>query len=75
MAGKKRFTPVALLLGVSLACLLVPGASGLAQAPDFPTRPITFVVGFAPGGGADVFARALDGNLYHPWWNGTWDHP
>jgi putative tricarboxylic transport membrane protein len=33
--------------------------SASPQAPDFPTRPITFVVGFAPGGGADVFARAL----------------
>jgi tripartite-type tricarboxylate transporter receptor subunit TctC len=25
----------------------------------YPTRPITLVVGFAPGGGADVFSRAL----------------
>ncbi|MFB3816813.1 MAG: tripartite tricarboxylate transporter substrate binding protein [Candidatus Methylomirabilales bacterium] len=43
---------------VALAALL----AGLAAAqgrPDFPTRPITFIVGFAPGGGADVFARAL----------------
>ena len=22
----------------------------------------------------DVFARALDGNLYHAWWDGSWDH-
>jgi hypothetical protein len=22
----------------------------------------------------DVFGRALDGNLYHAWWDGTWDH-
>lgn len=22
----------------------------------------------------DVFARALDGYLYHAWWDGTWDH-
>jgi tripartite-type tricarboxylate transporter receptor subunit TctC len=50
---------MALLLGVSVAGLLVPGGSGRAQTPDFPTRPITFVVGFAPGGGADVFSRAL----------------
>ncbi|HEV8662571.1 MAG TPA: tripartite tricarboxylate transporter substrate binding protein [Candidatus Methylomirabilis sp.] len=59
MARKRLFTPVALLLGVLLAGLLVPRGSGRAEAPDFPTRPITFVVGFSPGGGADVFARAL----------------
>lgn len=22
----------------------------------------------------DIFARAVDGNLYHAWWNGSWDH-
>jgi hypothetical protein len=22
----------------------------------------------------DVFARALDGNLHHAWWDGSWDH-
>ncbi len=22
----------------------------------------------------DVFARALDGNIYHAWWDGSWDH-
>lgn len=25
-------------------------------------------------GRLDVFARALDANLYHAWWDGTWDH-
>jgi hypothetical protein len=25
-------------------------------------------------GRLDVFARALDGHLYHAWWDGTWDH-
>jgi putative tricarboxylic transport membrane protein len=51
-------------LGILTAVLLAPIVAGgpwsvAAQTRDFPTRPITFVVGFAPGGGADVFARAL----------------
>jgi tripartite-type tricarboxylate transporter receptor subunit TctC len=37
-----------------------PSAEGSGGAEtDFPTEPITMIVGFAPGGGADVFARAL----------------
>ena len=46
---------VALAAGTAL---VTPAA---AQKPrgDFPTRPITFVVGFGAGGGADVMARAL----------------
>jgi tripartite-type tricarboxylate transporter receptor subunit TctC len=49
-----------ILTGAALA-LAAAGApwSVSAQPGVFPTRPITFVVGFAPGGGADVFARAL----------------
>src|SRR5215831_19115042 len=34
-------------------------ASAYAQAPDYPRRPITFIVGFAPGGGIDTFARVV----------------
>jgi len=41
-----------------------PGTAAVATATatprdDYPTRPITFVVGFGAGGGADVMARAL----------------
>jgi len=37
-----------------------PGAAATSTPrDDFPTRPITLVVGFAAGGGADVFGRAL----------------
>ena len=56
---RTRSAPVGIL---ALALLVVTGGAGLAAAqgrPEFPTRPITFIVGFAPGGGADVFARAL----------------
>lgn len=41
--------------GLALA-LLLPLVGG-AQADDFPTRPITIVVGLAPGGITDVTAR------------------
>ena len=34
-------------------------APGPAQTQDFPTRNITFIVGFAPGGGIDTFARVV----------------
>ena len=30
-----------------------------AQAPDYPNGKITFIVGFAPGGGIDTFARVV----------------
>jgi tripartite-type tricarboxylate transporter receptor subunit TctC len=31
----------------------------LAQAPEYPNGKITFIVGFAPGGGIDTFARVI----------------
>jgi tripartite-type tricarboxylate transporter receptor subunit TctC len=30
-----------------------------AQAPEYPNGKITFIVGFAPGGGIDTFARVI----------------
>jgi tripartite-type tricarboxylate transporter receptor subunit TctC len=37
-----------------------------AGAADFPTKPVRLVIGFAPGGGTDVTARALSTKLSGP---------
>jgi tripartite-type tricarboxylate transporter receptor subunit TctC len=47
-----------ILLGAALAAgALIVGAS--AQAEDYPSRPIRVIVGFAAGGGNDLFARLV----------------
>ncbi|POF32189.1 Bug family tripartite tricarboxylate transporter substrate binding protein [Roseibium marinum] len=38
-------------------------SAGAAMAEDYPTRPITMVVGFPPGGSTDVVARILAGHM------------
>jgi len=44
---------------LALSMLLLLGGQVLAQAPAFPARPVHIVVGFPPGGGADVVARSV----------------
>jgi tripartite-type tricarboxylate transporter receptor subunit TctC len=45
------------LAGLALLTMLSTPAA--AQAPPWPDRRITFLVGFAPGGGIDTFARVI----------------
>ncbi len=48
--------------GVSLAaCVLLAG--GTASAQNYPVRPVTLVVPYGPGGGADIVGRILSQRL------------
>src|SRR5713101_9205870 len=44
------------------AALALAAASAMAQG-GYPARPVTIVVGFAPGGGTDTVARIMQKNL------------
>ena len=46
-----------------LASLACSGTTALAQAQAWPAKPIRLVVNFAPGGAADVIARAISPQL------------
>ena len=43
--------------------MLATGATALAQTADYPNRPLTFIVPFAPGGVTSLFARVLGAKL------------
>jgi tripartite-type tricarboxylate transporter receptor subunit TctC len=49
----------------ALAAVLALGAP--AAALDYPTRPIRMIIPLGPGGGGDVFARALADELRKTW--------
>jgi tripartite-type tricarboxylate transporter receptor subunit TctC len=51
------------LLELAAAALALPVAARGARALDYPTRPVHLVLGFPPGGGADIVARLVGQSL------------
>jgi len=47
----------------ALVCVALIGAFGVAHADDYPTRPITLIVPFPPGGSTTVMARNVADKL------------
>ncbi len=56
---KMKFTRTLNLLAVVLAVAAAFVGGGAARAQDYPSKPITIVVPYPPGGGVDVMARVV----------------
>ena len=48
---------------LSILCLSLSGLAPAGNAQDYPAKPVRMVVGFPPGGGADVVARQFTPRL------------
>ena len=59
---RKIYPAIACIAGIVLAVL-----AGSAQAQQFPTKPIRFLVGFAPGGSTDILARLVAEQMTRTW--------
>jgi tripartite-type tricarboxylate transporter receptor subunit TctC len=46
-------------LHLTAGAAALPAVSPVASALDYPTRPVSLVAGFAPGGGVDITARLI----------------
>lgn len=55
----------AFILGIALMTAFTAGNP--AQAQTYPTKPIRFIVGYTPGGAADILARAVGARFTEAW--------
>ena len=67
-SGARRFLAIlgaGILVGVACApapaATPAPTAAGSAATIEQPSRPVEFVISTAPGGGSDIYARAMQG--------------
>ena len=47
---------------IALSCV-----AATAHAQEYPTKPVRFIIGFAPGGFTDLMARLIAGRLSEIW--------
>ncbi len=62
-AERARQTSAAPLLLLGCAGAICAAGAGLAAAQPYPSKPIRFVLGYAPGGASDVVARIVGTRL------------
>src|SRR5262249_45695428 len=57
--GNAMKLPRRQFLHLAAGAAALPALSSVASAQAYPTRPVRIIVGFAPGGAADIMARLM----------------